>query len=269
MSPRATVAGSGRIAAEQVAGASALVAAWGSDPLKILPIRSRGVAAWACITTYGGGLLAGDRIALELEVAPGSRLLLTSQASTKIFRSSGLISDMTITARVAAGGLLVSLPEPICPFATARYRQQVHLDLAEGASLIWLDSVTAGRSTRGEHWAADSLEFGLEVTRNGRPILIDRFELSPVSGLEAISAIATIIAIGPLAAPIAAALLASADPPGDRHPTLLLISNALPAATDGVILRLAAADTQSATRVLRTALAGCAELVGAEPFAGR
>lgn len=269
MSHRAAVAGSGRIAAESVAGASALVAASGTDPLKILPICNRGRAAWACVTTYGGGLLAGDRIALDLDVGSAARLLLTSQASTKIFRSSGRYGEMTITGRIAAGGLLVSLPEPICPFATAKYRQQVNLDLAEGASLVWLDAITAGRSARGEHWAADSLEFGLEITRNGRPILIDRLELSPLSGLEAISVIATIIAIGPLAAPIAAALLASADPPGDRDPAPLLVSNALPAAADGVILRLAAADTESATRLLRTALAGCAELVGANPFAGR
>ncbi len=258
--------GAGRIAIELVAGCSAITACQGGDPLKLLPVVNRGPCAWIAPTTYGGGLLGGDDIGLDIAVGAGARLLLTSQASTKVYRSLGGTARWSVRATVAAGGILTALPEPVAPFAGARYRQDIAIDLAEDASLVWLDGLTAGRTARGERWAAEAIDLALTIRRAGRPLLIDRLRLhaTPPFGLGGMAMLATVVVAGPAVAAIAEAVRSA-----EGHTGVLITAHALPTAGDAVILRLAGPDTDAATRILRTALAGCAGLVGSDPFAGR
>jgi hypothetical protein len=50
-------------------------------PLKLLSPRIREGVAVAYILTYGGGLVGGDRINVDVDVGPGAVIVLLSQAS--------------------------------------------------------------------------------------------------------------------------------------------------------------------------------------------
>lgn len=51
--------------------------------------------------------------------------------------------------------MIISLPDPIQPFANASYKQKQDFFLSSTSSAIIVDSFSGGRSARGEHWDFD------------------------------------------------------------------------------------------------------------------
>ena len=99
-------------------GRSVVTRAFATSPLRLLTPRNHGHAAWVYTSSYGGGLVDGDRIRLDVDVGPGAAAFLSTQASTKVYRSPrGTVPDCE--ARVAADGLLVVAPDPVVCFAAA------------------------------------------------------------------------------------------------------------------------------------------------------
>jgi urease accessory protein len=271
---RPPAAGAGTLAFARVDGATALVRCRARSPLQLLVPRRRGLSAWAFLATHGGGLVAGDRIDLEVDVGEGAAALIASQAEAKVYRADGRgEASLRLAAAVGERGVLALLPDPVSPFAGARYAQRQRFDLAPGASLALVDALAAGRSARGERWAFASASFRTEIAIGGRLALADGVVLAPGSGgplaarLGRFGAFATAVALGPAFAAGARALLAAVGArPVARGAALL--ANASPLA-DGVLLRAAAASPEELQAFLRGALAFTAGALGDDPFARR
>ena len=101
--------GSGTLRFEKVRGTTVLTCAAATSPLRLLHPKNAGSAAWVYAATYGGGLLGGDAISVEAVVGDGARALISTQASTKVYRSDASASQRL---RVHAGddSLLALLP---------------------------------------------------------------------------------------------------------------------------------------------------------------
>ena len=273
------------------------MAAEGTAPLKLLVPRHRGRAVWAYVATFGGGLLPGDHIALDVDVGPGASLLLATQASTKIYRGGERPAQQQLRARVAEGGLCAVLPDPIVCFADAVYRQRQRFDLEPGASLVVCDWLSSGRAARDERWQLRSYRSTTEVFRGGeargdRGALVVRdavaLEATPHSRLldrfGAVDVFATVLLLGPALASAAAALVGRiAAMPVD--PTAALHASASPidvergrsrgavtassAVAGGAILRVAGRRVEDVAIFLRRELAALPELLGDDPWARR
>ncbi|HET9505400.1 MAG TPA: urease accessory protein UreD [Hymenobacter sp.] len=165
----------------QVRGQSRLVASRSLQPLKIInPAAPAGPACHAVLASYGGGLLAGDSLRLRVRCEAGSRLLLSTQANTRIFKSlDGRRAEQLTEGYVAANALAVVLPDPLVPQAASRYYQAQHWHLHESATLLLADWTHAGRTDLGEKFAFTSFATELRVTVAGRLALLDRFALRP------------------------------------------------------------------------------------------
>src|SRR5262245_25279795 len=102
--------GSGALQFEKVRGTTVLTRAIAASPLRLLHPKNAGSAAWVYAATYGGGLLGGDTIALDATIGDGARALISTQASTKVYRSD---ANARQQLRVRAGddSLLVLLPD--------------------------------------------------------------------------------------------------------------------------------------------------------------
>ncbi|KAH7377782.1 UreD urease accessory protein-domain-containing protein [Pyrenochaeta sp. MPI-SDFR-AT-0127] len=107
------------------------------------------------LLTYGGGIVAGDGLDLDIQLASNTRLILLTQGSTKIFKTSNpeLVSRQHMTVHVKHNAALVYLPDPVQPFAQTSFSQSqiYHLENEQG-NLCVCDWVTSGRSARGENW---------------------------------------------------------------------------------------------------------------------
>lgn len=109
------------------------------------------------------GPLGGDRLRIEVEVGPGALLdVRTVAASLALPGAAGGQSRLEVTARVAAGGRLRWLPEPLIGAARCDHLSRSTLELAEGAALVWRDELVCGRHGEqvGDVRISTSLRYG-------------------------------------------------------------------------------------------------------------
>ncbi|TYZ10066.1 urease accessory protein UreD [Hymenobacter lutimineralis] len=163
-----------------VRGQSVLTVRRNVQPLKLLSPRTAAGSCHVVLSSYGGGLLAGDVIRLRVAVQPGARLLLSTQANTRVYRSDdGAVAEQLTEAHVAAGALAVVLPDPIVLQAQSRYRQHQHWHLAAGALLLLADWFHSGRIDSGEQFAFTGYESELRISQEERLTVLDRFAFRP------------------------------------------------------------------------------------------
>ncbi|KAN0061867.1 hypothetical protein ACQY0O_005861 [Thecaphora frezii] len=135
------------------------------------------------IVGYGGGLVSGDTVDLDVDVGHHCAMLLLTQGSTKVFkmrqkrpsaaatgvaattaagpatrqpaRSSAdsevapkLVTRQTFRFLVRPRSTLILLPDPVTCFASARYDQVQRFDVRnrKTSSLVLLDWITPGRT---------------------------------------------------------------------------------------------------------------------------
>jgi urease accessory protein len=165
----------------QVRQQSRLVASRSVQPLKIInPAAPAGLACHVVLASYGGGLVAGDSLRLRVRCEPESRLLLSTQANTRIFKSiDGRQAEQLTEGHVAKDALAVVLPDPLVPQAASRYHQSQHWHLADTATLLLADWYHAGRTDLGEQFAFTTFATELRVSVGGRLAVLDRFALQP------------------------------------------------------------------------------------------
>lgn len=260
--------GRGVLALEHGARGTFVRAARANSPLKLLLPRNHGQGVWAYLASFGGGLVDGDSIHLEVDVGARATGLLSTQSSTKVYRSPRGCRQ-ALHARVGEEALLVLLPDPVACFAGAHYEQETTLTLAPRASLVLLDTFTCGRAARGERWAFSRYLARTLVEREGRPLLLDAVRLDPSEGalpprMGRFEALATLAVFGPAVAPLREALLHAPPPLRRRAP---IIEAASPLGEDGALLRVAATSVEEALSTVRARLHALPSLLGDDPLA--
>lgn len=263
------------------AGAAALAVARGPrrsvvtrmlarSPLRLLAPRNAGDAAWVYAATLGGGVLPGDHLALELTVGSGATAFVGTQSQTKVFRSDAGARAARQETRVAVddGGLLVWAPDPVAPFAGARWEQRLEVDLT-GGSVVLVDGLTAGRAARGERWAFARFAARTRVSAGGELLVDDGLVLDERHGplaprLGAAGALATVMVFGPRATPVADALRRVARARPLRADPRVSCSDV---AGGGVVARVAGGAVDAVGAVVRQLLAAVPALLGDDPFA--
>lgn len=128
-----------------------------------------------------GGILGGDQLTVSATLGESTQVQLTSTGATRVYRHRAGYVDATQTTQLAVGphALLEYLPDPLIPFAGARYRQQTTIDLADGAGLFYWEVVAPGREAHDESFAYESVNLSLDITVQNEPILIERMALQP------------------------------------------------------------------------------------------
>lgn len=257
------LAGSGALQIARIADENRVVSARAQSPLRLIETRGEAGAAWVFTTTFGGGLVEGDRIELDVEVHEGACALLTTQASTKIFRAPTRVSSNVLRARVGRGAVFASIPDATVCFDGARFEQRIEVDLAESASACIVDLLHAGRVARGERWAMASYRNELVVARNGVNAIRDALSLDPTHRSVAdrmgrFDALATVVLVGPALASARARIAAEIS----ALPVRGALLEACSERDDLMLLRFASPDAERAQQRLRTLLAPVSAIVG-------
>ncbi|KAK4279514.1 hypothetical protein QN277_011287 [Acacia crassicarpa] len=199
----------GALVVEKVGGRSTATRCFSKYPLKfILPRKvgsSKTDAVWIYTVTYGGGIVSGDHISCKLSVGKDCTAVLTTQASTKVYKSVGSkCSEQILEARVGSNAFLAIIPDPVTCFSAARYSQKQVFRVSSDSSLAIIDWLTSGRHERGEKW-----DFNLYRSTNNifleddQPllldtILLDKEKVGHVEGyMQDYQVIAMIVLLGP------------------------------------------------------------------------
>ncbi|CAG8630480.1 10813_t:CDS:1 [Cetraspora pellucida] len=165
-----------------------------SYPLKFLtPKVHIPYLAAVYFLSYGGGMVSGDSICIDIETFQNVNLMLLTQGSTKIYKQRAQkesihdsseclqaepknlssVTRQSLNAYVHESSLLLQLPEPTTCFRDAEYVQSQIFSLENGASVVILDWFTSGRMSRGERWEFARYESGVNLLIGGKLVLRD------------------------------------------------------------------------------------------------
>ena len=242
-----------------------LTRAFATSPAKLIATKGRGATCWVYTATLGGGLVGGDEIRVRADVTTGARALLTTQASTKVYRSLRP-SRQSLHANVEAGALLAVVPDPVVCFADADFTQTQRYALHDDASLVMVDWITSGRHAVGERWAFSRYESRFDIRRGAQRIFFDALVLEPnidsvVSRMGRFDVLLTAVITGPLVAAAAMDIVARASQAPIRD-DLGLVMSAARLRDGGALLRMAGSSVEQMGHALRAHLAFLSPLTG-------
>ena len=127
------------------------------------------------ITNPSGGTLGGDRLDLDVSLAPGSSATVLTQAANKAYR--GEASEQRADFDIGDDAFLEYLPHHLIPYSGSNYSQETTFHLAPSATLLTWDAFAAGRIARGERFAFENLYGRTRIFRDGLPEVVDGMDL--------------------------------------------------------------------------------------------
>jgi urease accessory protein len=134
------------------------------------------------ILTTSGGVLQGDRLHMDVDVGPGARAHLTTQAATKIQEMDANFGTQVQDFTLAEDAYLEFLPEPVIPFKRSRFVSHTRVRLPRSATMLYAEVLQPGRKYYGdgEVFAYDLFSSELRAERpDGRGLFVEKFVVTP------------------------------------------------------------------------------------------
>lgn len=154
---------------EQRGGANRLETLFQEGAAKI---RFPGVAATApfeaVLITTSGGLTGGDRMDWEVSAAAATSVVLTTQASEKIYRAGDGEARVGIDLSVASGASLSWLPQETILFDGAALERTIAVGLERESRLLLAEPLVFGRREMGEAVRAGHIRDRWRISVGGK-----------------------------------------------------------------------------------------------------
>ncbi|TMJ66657.1 MAG: urease accessory protein UreD [Alphaproteobacteria bacterium] len=122
----------------------------------------------AIIVNTAGGVAGGDRLKLDISVERGARLVVTTAAAEKVYRTLEPAAAIEVKLCLGAGARLAWLPQETILFDRARLRRAIDIDLAADAQLLLAEANVFGRGGMGEAVKDGFLFDRWRLRRDGR-----------------------------------------------------------------------------------------------------
>lgn len=135
--------------------------------------------AYVYVQNPTGGVFAGDRLVTDVTAQPGTKVHLTTQSATKVYRMDGGAAVQQVSVRLGEGAYLEYLPDQLVPQAGSALDQHTRVDVGEGATFLGTETLTPGRAARNETFEYDRLTLRTEVWRGDETLCVDAVEFSP------------------------------------------------------------------------------------------
>jgi urease accessory protein len=126
-----------------------------------------------------GGLTGGDRLRYCLSAGAGAQVSATTQTAERAYAAvpGAAPAELVVEARVGTGAALDWLPQETILFDRAQLRRTTRVALEGEARLLMCEALVLGRAAMGEEVSDLGLFDRREVTRDGRPVLVDAVAL--------------------------------------------------------------------------------------------
>ncbi|MGL4848185.1 MAG: urease accessory protein UreD [Clostridium sp.] len=137
------------------------------------------------ISTYfliqiGGGYVEGEKFLNNIEVEEEARAIVTTQASTKVYKCENKRETYQKTnIRLDKNSILEYITDPVILYRSARYKQENNIYMDETATLIYTDGITSGWSPDGQQFQYDSARLKTNLYFNNELVLLDNLVMEP------------------------------------------------------------------------------------------
>ena len=170
--------GEGRVVAIVRDGQTEIAELYQEGCAKIRLPHTHSDALQAVLMNTAGGLTGGDYIRWSVEAAAGAKVVLTTPACERVYRSLGTDAVVENHLTAAEGAHIDWLPQETILFEGGRLDRRLEVDLAEGATLTAVEAVLLGREAMGEAARNAHLRDNWRIRRNGRLIHAEATVLS-------------------------------------------------------------------------------------------
>ncbi|MCB1856633.1 MAG: urease accessory protein UreD [Gammaproteobacteria bacterium] len=148
-----------------------------------------------------GGVVGGDRLSVDLDLAPGCAALITTPGATKLYRCNGLRASLEHRMRVADGASLEWLPQECILFPGAAGDVSTKIQLEGTARVAAWEIQCLGLPALGQRFDNGDIGFNLEIWKDDSPLLLERLSLTTqvldsLSGMRGMPVIGTMV-VGP------------------------------------------------------------------------
>ncbi|MNG81461.1 Urease accessory protein UreD [compost metagenome] len=141
------------------------------------PFYPEGAPCHVYVLHPPGGIVAGDRLDLDIHLEPGSHALLTMPGASKFYRSIGPTARLAQRFHLAPGSTLEWLPQDSIFFSGARARLDSRFTLEPGARLLAWETLCLGRPVMNERFDHGALDSRLCIELPGDPGLHERLRI--------------------------------------------------------------------------------------------
>ena len=124
-----------------------------------------------------GGVVGGDQLGLDTTLGTGSRVLITTPAATKFYRSAGPEAAQVSSLAVGADAVLEWLPQETIVYNGARARMQTIVRLAPGGRFIGWEMICLGLPACAQPFSVGEVDQRFEIWQDDRPLLIDTLRI--------------------------------------------------------------------------------------------
>lgn len=131
----------------------------------------------AMLVNTAGGMVGGDRFAVEIAAGRDAQLVVGTAAAEKVYRSTGPATEVAVRLALAAGARLAWLPQETILFDGARLKRRIDVAMEEGASLVLAEAMVLGRSAMGERVEAGAVIDRWRVRVGGRLVFAESLRL--------------------------------------------------------------------------------------------
>lgn len=121
----------------------------------------------AVIVHPPGGIAGGDRLDIEVALAPGACALLTTPGATKWYKAPAGMAAQHVHLALAAGAVLEWLPQEAIVFDQADADSRLAVDLTGDAVFIGWEILCFGRTASAERFTRGTYRQRWQVRRDG------------------------------------------------------------------------------------------------------
>ncbi|WP_400244395.1 urease accessory protein UreD [Niallia sp. JL1B1071] len=127
----------------------------------------------------GGGYVDGDRYKTSICVEENAAISVTTQSSTKIYRTPMDYVKQDTVITLERNSILEHFPDPIIAYEQAKYFQNTVVHMEEGSCYFASDIITPGWAADGSFFKYAWIRSKQKIYRNNKLIFFDHLYLKP------------------------------------------------------------------------------------------
>lgn len=145
--------------------------------------------AYIYVMNPGGGYVDGDTYRIQIQLEAGAEVLLTTQSSTKIYKTPETPVLQTMDIVLKEGSVFEYMPDSVIAYPQARFKQKLVVHMEKGASLVCSDIYTPGWAPDGSWFRYDTIQARMDIYLDQQLVVYDHLKLQPEQDLTALGSL--------------------------------------------------------------------------------
>jgi urease accessory protein len=102
------------------------------------------------MVSSSGGILQGDKYAIDIILEKGALAHITTQGATRIYGMNASNAIQVVNVSLDDGAYLEFIPDQIIPYKNSRFYQEINFKVHDNATVIYSEIISPGRTGMGE-----------------------------------------------------------------------------------------------------------------------